>query len=168
MEYRFDDRALHAEEFLRFVNRVWPGDYDPARTEEALGRTIHLTARDNGTLVGCLRILTDGYFFRNTSARGSAVRFWRWQNSIPRPCSILEPSPRQSSSMSGTAAGRACSPTRSISRNPADFQNSKAGRCDYSARLFVTGGKAAVHFRAASCQISGAFGMIRLGLIKIF
>ena len=35
MEYRFDDRALHAEEFLRFVNQVWPGDYDPARTEEA-------------------------------------------------------------------------------------------------------------------------------------
>lgn len=63
MEYRFDDRALHAEEFLRFVNRVWPGDYDPARTEEALVRTICLTARDNGTLVGCLRILTDGYFF---------------------------------------------------------------------------------------------------------
>lgn len=26
-------------------------------------RTICLTARDNGTLVGCLRILTDGYFF---------------------------------------------------------------------------------------------------------
>ena len=50
MEYRFDDRALHAEEFLRFVNRVWPGDYDPARTEEALGRTICLTARDNGTI----------------------------------------------------------------------------------------------------------------------
>ena len=63
MEYRFDDRVLHAEEFLRFVNQVWPGDYDPARTEEALGRTICLTARDNGTLVGCLRILTDGYFF---------------------------------------------------------------------------------------------------------
>lgn len=63
MEYRFDDRALHAEEFLRFVNRVWPGDYDPARTEEALRRTICLTARDNGMLVGCLRILTDGYFF---------------------------------------------------------------------------------------------------------
>lgn len=63
MEYRFDDRTLHAEEFLRFVNQVWPGDYDPARTEEALGRTICLTARDNGMLVGCLRILTDGYFF---------------------------------------------------------------------------------------------------------
>ena len=25
MEYRFDYRALHAEEFLRFVNQVWPG-----------------------------------------------------------------------------------------------------------------------------------------------
>ena len=45
------------------MNQVGPGDYDPARTEEALGRTICLTARDNGTLVGCLRILTDGYFF---------------------------------------------------------------------------------------------------------
>lgn len=148
MEYRFDDRALHAEEFLRFVNQVWPGDYDPARTEEALGRTICLTVRDNGMLVGCLRILTDGYFFGTITEllvlpeyqrQGSAVRFWRWQNSIPRPCSILEPSPRQSSSMSGTAAGRACSPTRSISRKPADPQNSKAGHCDYSARLFVTG-----------------------------
>ena len=67
MEYRFDDRALHAEEFLRFVNQVWPGDYDPARTEEALGRTICLTARDNGCLlytsisiIAALRLLYHG------------------------------------------------------------------------------------------------------------
>lgn len=37
MEYRFDDRALHAEEFLRFVNQVWPGDYDPPEPKRRWG-----------------------------------------------------------------------------------------------------------------------------------
>ena len=31
MEYRVDDRALSAAQFLAFVQQVWPGDYDAAR-----------------------------------------------------------------------------------------------------------------------------------------
>ena len=63
MEYRVDDRALSAAQFLAFVQQVWPGDYDAARTQEALRRTLNLTAYDGEQLVGCLRILTDGYYF---------------------------------------------------------------------------------------------------------
>lgn len=61
--YRVDDRELNAAVFLQFVNQVWPGDYDVERTGTALARTLNLTAYDGPTLVGCLRILTDGYYF---------------------------------------------------------------------------------------------------------
>ena len=63
MEYHVDDCALEAEEFLGFASRVWPGDYDVEKTRAALTRTLNITARDGGLLAGCLRILTDGYFF---------------------------------------------------------------------------------------------------------
>ena len=63
MEYHVDDRALEAEEFLGFASRVWPGDYDVEKTRAALTRTLNITARDGERLAGCLRILTDGYFF---------------------------------------------------------------------------------------------------------
>ena len=63
MEYHVDDRALEAEEFLGFTSRVWPGDYDVEKTRAALTRTLNITARDGERLAGCLRILTDGYFF---------------------------------------------------------------------------------------------------------
>ena len=63
MEYHVDDCALEAEEFLGFASRVWPGDYDVEKTRAALTRTLNITARDGGRLAGCLRILTDGYFF---------------------------------------------------------------------------------------------------------
>ena len=63
MEYRIDDRALDASVFLAFVNRVWPGSYSAERTQQALDRTLNITAYDGDTLAGCLRILTDGYFF---------------------------------------------------------------------------------------------------------
>lgn len=33
------------------------------KTRAALTRTLNITARDGGLLAGCLRILTDGYFF---------------------------------------------------------------------------------------------------------
>lgn len=33
------------------------------RTQTALFKTLNITAYDNERLVGCLRILTDGYFF---------------------------------------------------------------------------------------------------------
>ena len=63
MEYRVDDRALGSGEFLDFAGRIWPGNYDAEKTRTALARTLNITARDEGRLAGCLRILTDGYFF---------------------------------------------------------------------------------------------------------
>lgn len=63
VEYKVDDRGLDASLFLAFVNRIWPGDYDVDRTREALEKTMNIAAYDGKALVGCLRILTDGYFF---------------------------------------------------------------------------------------------------------
>ena len=63
MNYQVDDRALTTEAFLAFANQVWPGDYDVEWTRTALAKTLNLTAYDGGQLVGCLRILSDGYFF---------------------------------------------------------------------------------------------------------
>ena len=63
MDYKVDDKQLTAADFLSFVNRIWPGDYDEKRTQEALSRTLNVTAYDGEKLVGCLRILTDGYYF---------------------------------------------------------------------------------------------------------
>lgn len=62
MDYIVDDK-LSAPVFLSLANNVWPGDYDEARTQEALDRTLNITAYDGSLLVGCLRILTDGYYF---------------------------------------------------------------------------------------------------------
>lgn len=62
MDYIVDDK-LSAPVFLSLANNVWLGDYDEARTQEALDRTLNITAYDGGLLVGCLRILTDGYYF---------------------------------------------------------------------------------------------------------
>lgn len=63
MQYFVDDQTLKAEAFLAFVNQVWPGDYDLEKTEQALVKTLNITAYAGETLVGCLRILTDGYYF---------------------------------------------------------------------------------------------------------
>ena len=63
MEYIVDDQNLQAETFLAFVNQVWPGDYDLEKTEQALAKTLNITAYAGDTLVGCLRLLTDGYYF---------------------------------------------------------------------------------------------------------
>ena len=61
--YQFDDKTLTAERFLPFVNQVWPGNYDRESTQTALEKTINITACDGPALVGCLRILSDGYYF---------------------------------------------------------------------------------------------------------
>lgn len=63
MEYKVDDKELNAAAFLSFVNQVWQGDYDMERTKEALSKTLNITAYENKVLVGCLRILSDGYYF---------------------------------------------------------------------------------------------------------
>ncbi|WP_286166426.1 GNAT family N-acetyltransferase [Bacillus sp. E(2018)] len=45
------------------MNAVWPGEYHELFTKEALHKTLNITAWDQEKLVGCVRILTDGYFF---------------------------------------------------------------------------------------------------------
>lgn len=63
MEYKIDDKMLKAPEFIEFVNKVWPGNYDMSKSQDALSKTLNITAYDGDRLVGCLRILSDGYFF---------------------------------------------------------------------------------------------------------
>ena len=63
MDYKVDDKNLNAAVFVSFVNKVWPGNYDIDRTQSALSKTLNITAYDGNELVGCLRILTDGYYF---------------------------------------------------------------------------------------------------------
>ena len=63
MEYKVDDRQLDAALFLPCAGQVWPGEYDEGRTQAALSRTMNITAYDGKALVGCLRILSDGYYF---------------------------------------------------------------------------------------------------------
>ncbi len=63
MDYRVDDKQLDASVFLSFVNQVWPGSYDAERTQKALSKTMNITAYDGDKLIGCLRILSDGYYF---------------------------------------------------------------------------------------------------------
>ena len=63
MDYKVDDKELNASTFISFVNQVWKGDYDLERTQSALSKTINITAYDNNVLAGCLRILSDGYYF---------------------------------------------------------------------------------------------------------
>lgn len=63
MEYKVDDKQLNASVFLSFVNQIWPGSYDTERTQNALSKTLNITAYEGSKLVGCLRVLSDGYYF---------------------------------------------------------------------------------------------------------
>ena len=63
IEYKVNDLALDASMFISFANRIWPGSYDAEKTQTALSRTLNVTAYDGDLLVGCLRILSDGYYF---------------------------------------------------------------------------------------------------------
>ncbi len=63
MEYKVDDTELNASAFIAFVNQIWPGDYDIEKTRMALEKTINITVHDKKVLIGCLRILSDGYYF---------------------------------------------------------------------------------------------------------
>ncbi len=62
MEYKIDDKTLKAPAFIEFVNKVRQGNYDIDKTQDALSKTLNITAYDGDELVGCLRILSDGYF----------------------------------------------------------------------------------------------------------
>ena len=63
MKYVVDDKKLNAATFIAFVNQVWQGSYYVEKKQGALYKTINITAYDNEVLIGCLRILTDGYYF---------------------------------------------------------------------------------------------------------
>ena len=63
IEYKVDDKEINASFFISFVNQIWQGDYNIERTQTALSKTINITAYDGNVLVGCLRILSDGYYF---------------------------------------------------------------------------------------------------------
>lgn len=63
MEYIVDDKKLDAFTFIAFVKQVWQGNYDIEKTQCALSQTINITAYENEALIGCLCILTDGYYF---------------------------------------------------------------------------------------------------------
>jgi GNAT superfamily N-acetyltransferase len=63
MQFKIDDSDLTAALFLDLAQRVWPGIYDPELSQQALGRTCNITAWEGELLVGCVRILSDGYFF---------------------------------------------------------------------------------------------------------
>ena len=63
MRYEINDYDLQASVFIPFVVKIWPGNYDAEKTQTALLKTINITAYDDELLVGCLRILSDGYYF---------------------------------------------------------------------------------------------------------
>lgn len=63
ISYRANDEELSPCDFLSLVQKVWPGDYDFDLTQLAIKKTVNYTAWDADILVGCCRVLTDGYFF---------------------------------------------------------------------------------------------------------
>ena len=62
IRYETDDKKLDAVVFINMATQIWSGKYNSKYTEEALEKTINITAWDNDKLVGCVRVLTDGYF----------------------------------------------------------------------------------------------------------
>ena len=88
IEYEIDYRELDAAVFIRFVNEIWPGDYDEMKTRSALSKTMNITPGTMENLVGCLRVLSDGYYFGTITEmlvlpsikdRVSAAGFLNWQ-----------------------------------------------------------------------------------------
>ena len=63
ISYKVNDQGLNASTFIAFAIKVWPGDYNADKTQTALSKTLNITAYDDELLVGCLRILSDGYYF---------------------------------------------------------------------------------------------------------
>lgn len=61
--YAVNDSLLKTEDYLDLVQDVWPGSFSFSLTEQALTKTVNITAWHDQKLVGCVRILTDGYFF---------------------------------------------------------------------------------------------------------
>ena len=63
IRYINDDKKLKADTFIEMADQVWPGSYDSVQIQKAINKTINITAWDNSKLVGCIRILSDGYLF---------------------------------------------------------------------------------------------------------
>lgn len=63
IDYRGPDYELEASDFLDLAMRVWPGNYSIKPTERALSATQNFTAWHENRLIGCARLLTDGYLF---------------------------------------------------------------------------------------------------------
>lgn len=63
LRYVVDDKELKTSDFISLANKIWPGDYNIEKTKIALERTINITAYDENKLIGCIRLLTDGYYF---------------------------------------------------------------------------------------------------------
>mgnify|MGYP000366195738 FL=1 len=67
IHYINDDINLRSDIFIEMANQVWPGSYDTELMQKAISKTINITAWDNDKLVGCIRILSDGYLFGTIS-----------------------------------------------------------------------------------------------------
>ena len=67
IHYKTNDRLLDADTFIHLANQVWPGDYNTGHITDALKMTLNTTAWDGDRLVGCVRVLTDGYLFGTIS-----------------------------------------------------------------------------------------------------
>ena len=63
IEYNRNDPALTADEYVMLFSTLWRHPLDSMLVARALVQTINVTARDGGRLVGCARVLTDGYLF---------------------------------------------------------------------------------------------------------
>ena len=63
MDYRTDNSPTFASAFIALAQRIWPRNYDSARSTAALDKTINIGAWDGDRLVGSVRLLSDGYFF---------------------------------------------------------------------------------------------------------
>jgi GNAT superfamily N-acetyltransferase len=63
IEYVDDDPRLTADAFVSLAQLIWPRAYDTGQVAQALARTSSVSAWHEGQLVGCVRVLTDGYLF---------------------------------------------------------------------------------------------------------
>ena len=61
--YTNNDLNLTANEFIELASQIWKWEYDIEKMTNALTKTINITARINGKLIGVVRILTDSYLF---------------------------------------------------------------------------------------------------------
>ena len=67
IHYVNNDKGLRADVFIEMADQVWPGSYDAELMQRAIDRTMNVTAWDDQKLVGCIRILSDGYLFGTIS-----------------------------------------------------------------------------------------------------